>query len=118
MQAFVGRAKAAFYVRVHSPVVWIEVDCQAPGPLAGAYGATQGSGATQKHVHSVVAPPTATTDSGDLITGPGPRRPGPVSRRGKGGMPAPAGRIVLPVGPPALVGLSSELWARALEGGR
>ncbi|MFF5187532.1 DUF3500 domain-containing protein [Streptomyces sp. NPDC000345] len=26
----------AFYVRVHSPVVWVEVDCQAPGPLAGA----------------------------------------------------------------------------------
>ncbi|MEV1067812.1 DUF3500 domain-containing protein [Streptomyces sp. NPDC050263] len=89
-QAFVGRAKAdvakvhlaevrkhldgayvtwaggtgdadAFYVRVHSPVVWIEVDCQAPGPLAGAYGASQGSGATQKHVHSIVRRPTATT---------------------------------------------------------
>ncbi|MEH0581440.1 DUF3500 domain-containing protein [Streptomyces sp. B21-108] len=26
----------ASYVRLHSPVGWIEVDCQAPGPLAGA----------------------------------------------------------------------------------
>jgi hypothetical protein len=86
VEAFVGRAKAdvakvrmaevrkhlddtyvtwaggtaddsAFYVRVHSPVVWVEVDCQAPGPLAGAYGATQGSGATQKHVHSIIRTP-------------------------------------------------------------
>ncbi|SFF89173.1 hypothetical protein [Streptomyces mirabilis] len=40
-----------------------EVDCQAPGPLAGAYGATQGSGATQKHVHSVIRT-TATTTEG------------------------------------------------------
>ncbi|MCX4834357.1 DUF3500 domain-containing protein [Streptomyces sp. NBC_01016] len=28
----------AFYLRVHSPVMWIEVDCQAAGPLGGAYG--------------------------------------------------------------------------------
>ncbi|WP_416984346.1 DUF3500 domain-containing protein [Streptomyces sp. T028] len=95
-QAFVGRAKAdaakvrmaeirkhlddtyvtwaggtgdddAFYVRVHSPVVWIEVDCQAPGPLAGAYGATQGSGATQKHVHSVIRTPNGNDYGRELL---------------------------------------------------
>ncbi|KQX67654.1 DUF3500 domain-containing protein [Streptomyces sp. Root1310] len=57
----------AFYVRVHSPVVWIEVDCQAPGPLAGAYGATQGSGATQKHVHSVVRTPNGNDYGKELL---------------------------------------------------
>ncbi|MGW0947032.1 DUF3500 domain-containing protein [Streptomyces sp. NPDC002623] len=58
---------AAFYVRVHSPVVWIEVDCQAPGPLAGAYGASQGSGATQKHVHSVVRTPNGNDYGKELL---------------------------------------------------
>lgn len=96
VEAFVGRAKAdaakarmaevrehladtyvtwaggieddsAFYVRVHSPVVWIEVDCQAPGPLAGAYGATQGSGATQKHVHSVIRTPNGNDYGKELL---------------------------------------------------
>ncbi|WP_062643147.1 DUF3500 domain-containing protein [Streptomyces maremycinicus] len=57
----------AFYVRVHSPVVWIEVDCQAPGPLAGAYGATQGSGATQKHVHSVIRTPNGNDYGKELL---------------------------------------------------
>lgn len=96
VQAFVGRAKAdvakvklaevrkhladtyvtwaggtgdddAFYVRVHSPVVWIEVDCQAPGPLAGAYGATQGSGPTQKHVHSIIRTPNGNDYGKELL---------------------------------------------------
>ena len=31
-----------FYLQVHSPVVWLEVDCQAAGPLGGAYGMTRG----------------------------------------------------------------------------
>ncbi|MDQ0584862.1 DUF3500 domain-containing protein [Streptomyces rishiriensis] len=57
----------AFYVRVHSPVVWIEVDCQGPGPLAGAYGATQGGGATQKHVHSVVRTPNGNDYGKELL---------------------------------------------------
>jgi hypothetical protein len=57
----------AFYVRVHSPVVWIEVDCQAPGPLAGAYGATQGSGPTQKHVHSVIRTPNGNDYGRELL---------------------------------------------------
>ena len=57
----------AFYVRVHSPVVWVEVDCQGPGPLAGAYGATQGDGATQKHVHSVIRTPNGNDYGKELI---------------------------------------------------
>ncbi|WP_330462167.1 DUF3500 domain-containing protein [Streptomyces sp. NBC_00775] len=96
VEAFVGRAKAdvakvrmaevrkyiddtyvtwaggiaddsAFYVRVHSPVVWVEVDCQAPGPPAGAYGASQGSGATQKHVHSVIRTPNGNDYGRELL---------------------------------------------------
>jgi hypothetical protein len=58
---------AAFYVRVHSPVVWVEVDCQAPGPLAGAYGATQGSGPTQMHVHSVIRTPNGNDYGKELL---------------------------------------------------
>ncbi|GHH26577.1 DUF3500 domain-containing protein [Streptomyces lanatus] len=96
VEAFVGRAKAdaakvrmaevaehlsdtyvtwaggiaddsAFYVRVHSPVVWVEVDCQGPGPLAGAYGATQGDGPTQKHVHSVIRTPNGNDYGRELL---------------------------------------------------
>ncbi|MGN9758152.1 DUF3500 domain-containing protein [Streptomyces sp. SD31] len=58
---------SAFYVRVHSPVVWVEVDCQAPGPLAGAYGATQGSGATQMHVHSIIRTPNGNDYGKELL---------------------------------------------------
>jgi len=58
---------AAFYVRVHSPVIWVEVDCQGPGPLAGAYGATQGSGATQKHVHSIIRTPNGNDYGKELL---------------------------------------------------
>ncbi|MGW1026496.1 DUF3500 domain-containing protein [Streptomyces sp. NPDC002577] len=58
---------SAFYIRVHSPVVWIEVDCQAPGPLAGAYGAAQGSGATQKHVHSIIRTPNGNDYGKELL---------------------------------------------------
>lgn len=94
-QAFVGRAKAdaakvtlaeirkhlsdtyvtwaggtgdddAFYVRVHSPVVWIEVDCQAPGPLRGAYGGTEGT-PTQMHVHSVIRTPNGNDYGKELL---------------------------------------------------
>ncbi|WAP54891.1 DUF3500 domain-containing protein [Streptomyces sp. S465] len=96
VEAFVGRAKAdaakvrmaevrghlddtyvtwaggtgdadAFYVRVHSPVVWVEVDCQSPGPLAGAYGASQGGAPTQKHVHSVIRTPNGNDYGKELI---------------------------------------------------
>ncbi|WP_200308736.1 DUF3500 domain-containing protein [Streptomyces adelaidensis] len=57
----------AFYVRVHSPVVWVEVDCQGPGPLAGAYGASQGDGPTQKHVHSIVRTPNGNDYGKELL---------------------------------------------------
>ncbi|MEZ3179224.1 DUF3500 domain-containing protein [Streptomyces pimonensis] len=96
VEAFVGRAKAdaarvrmaevgrhladtyvtwaggieddsAFYVRVHSPVVWVEVDCQGPGPLAGAYGASQGDGPTQRHVHSVIRTPNGNDYGKELL---------------------------------------------------
>ncbi|MEV2213279.1 DUF3500 domain-containing protein [Streptomyces sp. NPDC050997] len=56
----------AFYVRVHSPVVWIEVDCQAPGPLRGAYGGTSGV-PTQMHVHSIVRTPNGNDYGKELL---------------------------------------------------
>ncbi|MFD7707104.1 DUF3500 domain-containing protein [Streptomyces sp. NPDC059785] len=96
VEAFVGRAKAdaakvrmaevgkhlddtyvtwsggiaddsAFYVRVHSPVVWVEVDCQGPGPLAGAYGASQGGDPTQLHVHSIIRTPNGNDYGRELL---------------------------------------------------
>ncbi|GHE92879.1 hypothetical protein GCM10018772_15750 [Streptomyces fumanus] len=57
---------SAFYVRVHSPVVWIEVDCQAPGPLAGAYDSTQGT-PTQKHVHAIIRTPNGNDYGRELL---------------------------------------------------
>ncbi|MEV6166550.1 DUF3500 domain-containing protein [Streptomyces sp. NPDC052052] len=56
----------AFYVRVHSPVVWVEVDCQAPGPLRGAYGATDGV-PTQMHVHSIIRTPNGNDYGKELL---------------------------------------------------
>ncbi|WP_371667485.1 DUF3500 domain-containing protein [Streptomyces sp. NBC_00289] len=58
---------AAFHVRGHSPVVRVEVDCQGPGPPAGAYGARQGDGPTQKHVHSVVRTPNGNDYGKELL---------------------------------------------------
>ncbi|MGP2435933.1 DUF3500 domain-containing protein [Streptomyces sp. JW3] len=57
---------SAFYVRVQSPVVWIEVDCQAPGPLAGAYDSTAGT-PTQKHVHSIIRTPNGNDYGRELL---------------------------------------------------
>ncbi|MFG2941269.1 DUF3500 domain-containing protein [Streptomyces sp. NPDC048282] len=59
-------ADDAFYVRVHSPVVWVEVDCQAPGPLRGAYGGTQGV-PTQMHVHSIIRTPNGNDYGKELL---------------------------------------------------
>ncbi|MEU6251335.1 DUF3500 domain-containing protein [Streptomyces sp. NPDC047043] len=56
----------AFYVRVHSPVVWVEVDCQAPGPLRGAYGGTEGV-PTQMHVHSIIRTPNGNDYGKELL---------------------------------------------------
>jgi hypothetical protein len=58
---------SAFYVRVHSPVVWVEVDCQGPGPLAGGYGATQGGDPTQLHVHSIIRTPNGNDYGKELL---------------------------------------------------
>lgn len=56
-----------FYMRVHSPVVWIEVDCQAAGPLGGAYGKTRGDGPTQLHIHSVIRTPNGNDYGRELL---------------------------------------------------
>jgi hypothetical protein len=59
---------SGFYVRVQSPVVWVEVDCQAPGVLAGAYGETPGvGGPTQKHVHSIIRTPNGNDYGKELL---------------------------------------------------
>ncbi|WP_309055459.1 DUF3500 domain-containing protein [Streptomyces sp.] len=57
---------SAFYVRVQSPVVWIEVDCQGPGPLGGAYDSTQGT-PTQLHVHSIIRTPNGNDYGRELL---------------------------------------------------
>lgn len=56
-----------FYMRVHSPVVWVEVDCQAAGPLGGAYGKTRADGPTQKHIHSVIRTPNGNDYGRELL---------------------------------------------------
>ncbi|MFC8516086.1 DUF3500 domain-containing protein [Streptomyces sp. NPDC057257] len=56
-----------FYLRVHSPVVWIEVDCQAAGPLGGAYGKTRADGPSQLHIHSVVRTPNGNDYGSELL---------------------------------------------------
>ncbi|MFD7922418.1 DUF3500 domain-containing protein [Streptomyces sp. NPDC059740] len=52
---------------IHSPVVWVEVDCQAAGPLGGAYGASRADGPTQKHVHSVIRTPNGNDYDRELL---------------------------------------------------
>lgn len=59
-------ADDAFYVRVHRPVVCIEVDCRAPGPLRAAYGGTEGI-PTQMHVHSVIRTPNGNDYRKELL---------------------------------------------------
>ncbi len=58
---------AAFYLQIHSPVVWVEVDCQAAGPLGGAYGKTRADGPTQQHVHSVIRTPNGNDYGRELL---------------------------------------------------
>lgn len=58
---------AAFYLRIHSPVAWIEVDCQEPGPLGPAYGKTRGDGPTQLHVHAVARTPNGNDYGRELL---------------------------------------------------
>ncbi|WP_067510152.1 DUF3500 domain-containing protein [Actinoplanes sp. TFC3] len=56
-----------FYLRIHSPVIWVEVDCQAAGPLGGAYGKTRADGPTQLHLHSVVRTPNGNDYGKELL---------------------------------------------------
>lgn len=58
---------SAFYVRVHSPVVWVEVDCQSPGPLRGAYDAPEDGSPTQLHVHSIIRTPNGNDYGKELL---------------------------------------------------
>lgn len=59
---------SAFYLRVHSPVIWIEFDCEGPGPLSGAYpeGAST-SGVSQQHVHCIVRTPNGNDYGRELL---------------------------------------------------
>jgi hypothetical protein len=52
---------------VQSPVIWVEVDCQAAGPLGGAYGKTRADGPTQLHLHSVVRTPNGNDYGRELL---------------------------------------------------
>jgi hypothetical protein len=52
-----------FYLRVQSPVIWVEVDCQAAGP----YGKTRADGPTQLHLHSVVRTPNGNDYGRELL---------------------------------------------------
>ncbi|MGD6741729.1 DUF3500 domain-containing protein [Streptomyces sp. BH106] len=58
---------AAFYLRVRSPVVWIEVDCHVAGPLGGAYRKNRADGTHQKHVHSAIRTPNGNDYSRELL---------------------------------------------------
>jgi len=44
---------AIFYARIQSPVIWIEFDCEGPGPLNG----DRATGSSRNHVHSDVRTP-------------------------------------------------------------
>jgi hypothetical protein len=56
-----------FYLRVQSPVIWLEVDCQAAGPLGGAYGKTRADGPSQLHLHSVIRTPNGNDYGRELL---------------------------------------------------
>ncbi|WP_306215846.1 DUF3500 domain-containing protein, partial [Actinoplanes sp. RD1] len=56
-----------FYLRVHSPVIWLEVDCQAAGPLGPAYGKTRADGPSQLHLHSVIRTPNGNDYGRELL---------------------------------------------------
>jgi hypothetical protein len=67
--AWIGGTGSAdpFYLRIQSPVIWVEVDCQAAGPLGGAYGKTRADGPTQLHLHSVVRTPNGNDYGRELL---------------------------------------------------
>ncbi len=61
------RRRRPFYLRIHSPVVWIEADCQAAGPLGPAYGKTRADGPSQKRIHSVICTPNGNDYGRELL---------------------------------------------------
>jgi hypothetical protein len=48
-------------------VVWVEVGCQAAGPLGGAYGMTRADAPTPHHIHSVVRTPNSNDYGKELL---------------------------------------------------
>jgi hypothetical protein len=65
--AWVGgtAADAVLYFRIQSPVLWIEFDCETPGPLGSNYGSPKTP--TRNHVHSVVRTPNGNDYGKDLL---------------------------------------------------
>ena len=55
--AWVGATSsdAVFYFRVQSPVIWIEFDCETPGPIGQGDGAANTP--SRQHIHSDVRTP-------------------------------------------------------------
>jgi hypothetical protein len=65
--AWVGgtASDAVFYFRIQSPVLWIEFDCETPGPLGSIYGSP--TTPTRNHIHSVVRTPNGNDYGKDLL---------------------------------------------------
>ncbi|AXG79130.1 DUF3500 domain-containing protein [Streptomyces paludis] len=60
-------ATSAFYCRVQSPVIWIEVDCQSPFAFGSLYGEQNGGAPTQQHLHCVVRTPNGNDYGKELL---------------------------------------------------
>jgi hypothetical protein len=67
--AWVGAtdSDAVFWFRIQSPVLYIEFDCEVPGPLGSVYGAGQGSGPSREHVHAVIRTPNGNDYGKELL---------------------------------------------------
>lgn len=60
-------ADSAFYCRIQSPVIWIELDCQSPFAFGSLYGETNGGDPTQQHLHCVVRTPNGNDYGKELL---------------------------------------------------
>ncbi|WP_405967992.1 DUF3500 domain-containing protein [Streptomyces sp. NBC_00015] len=60
-------AESAFYCRIQSPVIWIEVDCQSPFAFGSLYGEINGGAPTQQHLHCVVRTPNGNDYGKELL---------------------------------------------------
>uniref|UniRef100_A0AAU1ZV20 DUF3500 domain-containing protein n=1 Tax=Streptomyces sp. NBC_00093 TaxID=2975649 RepID=A0AAU1ZV20_9ACTN len=58
---------SAFYCRIQSPVIWIELDCQSPFAFGSLYGETNGGDPTQQHLHCVVRTPNGNDYGKELL---------------------------------------------------